>query len=154
MTITRDDAVLSAHWMEHQILGHIKQALRVTLDWKAPVVSMPRKLSSVRFTMKSFQRHLERTMKLEEVGGYLSVVADSKPNLYERVNMLVGDHDRFRCQLCEVMPLLESVSQWNEDAFDEVCNRLRALLDEVDLHDAAEIELLQESLLMDEGGEG
>ena len=154
MTMIHDDATLSAHWMEHQILGHIKEALRVTLDWKAPAVSMPRKLSSVRFTMKSFQRHLDRTMKLEEVGGYLSVVAEMKPNLYDRILVLVGDHDRFRWQLREVMPRLEEVSQWNEDEFDDVCASVRALLDEVDLHDAAEIELLQESLLMDEGGEG
>jgi len=154
MTMIHDDATLSAHWMEHQILGHIKDALRVTLDWKAPSVSMPRKLSSVRFTMKSFQRHLERTMKLEEVGGYLSVVADTKPNLDDRISVLVGDHDRFRWQLRELMPLLEEVSQWNEEEFDDVCGRVRALLEEVDVHDAAEIELLQESLLMDEGGEG
>ena len=154
MTMIHDDATLSAHWMEHQILGHIKEALRVTLDWKAPSVSMPRKLSSVRFTMKSFHRHLERTMKLEEVGGYLSVVADSKPNLYDRIAALIGDHDRFRWQLRELMPLVEDVPQWGEEQFEDICVRIRALLDEVDVHDAAEIELLQESLLMDEGGEG
>jgi hypothetical protein len=31
---------------------------------------------------------------------------------------------------------------------------LRTLLDDVDLHDEREIELLQESLLFDDGGEG
>jgi hypothetical protein len=31
---------------------------------------------------------------------------------------------------------------------------LRALLDDVDVHDEREIELLQEALLFDDGGEG
>ena len=53
----------------------------MTLDWDAPVVSMPRKLSSLQFTMKSFRRHLERVMSIEEEGGYLEEVADAKPNL-------------------------------------------------------------------------
>jgi hypothetical protein len=35
-----------------------------------------------------------------------------------------------------------------------VCQELRELLDDVDRHDLREIELLQESLLMDDGGEG
>ena len=28
----------NAAWMEHQILEHVKNALRVTLDWKVPSV--------------------------------------------------------------------------------------------------------------------
>ena len=56
----------SAVWMEHQILGHVKQALRVTLNWKVPAVGLPRGLNSLQFTMNSFDRHLHRIMDLEE----------------------------------------------------------------------------------------
>ena len=49
------DSTGSTACMEHQVLEHIKQALLVTLNWQAPVVSMPRKLSSLQFTIKSFQ---------------------------------------------------------------------------------------------------
>jgi hypothetical protein len=35
-----------------------------------------------------------------------------------------------------------------------VCSRIADLLDRVDEHDVEEIELLQETLLLDEGGEG
>jgi hypothetical protein len=41
-----------------------------------------------------------------------------------------------------------------EDQFEYVCSRIVELLDRVDQHDLEEIELLQETLLCDEGGEG
>ena len=55
-------AQAQASCMEHQILDHVKSALRVTLDWKAPSIGLARKTSSVQFTAKSFTRHLLRMM--------------------------------------------------------------------------------------------
>ena len=43
-------------WVEHQTLTHIKEALRVTLRWDVPSIGLPRKLSSVTFTLGSFHR--------------------------------------------------------------------------------------------------
>jgi len=154
MTSLQDTSTASTSWIEHQVLEHIKQALRVTLDWNAPVVSMPRKLSSLQFTMKSFRRHLERVMMIEEEGGYLGEVADAKPNLQPRIETLNGDHDRFRARIRQIVPQLDKLSEWEEERFGGVCGEIRRLLNDVDRHDAEEIELLQESLLMDEGGEG
>lgn len=154
MPTLQDNATIATSWMEHQILGHVKQAMRVTLDWKAPEVSMPRKLSSLQFTIKSFQRHLERVMSIEEEGSYMSEVLDVKPNLEERVDALAGDHARFRARMRQLLPELEEISEWDEPKFVEICDDIRALLDEVDRHDELEVNLLQESLLMDEGGEG
>jgi hypothetical protein len=140
--------------MEHQVLHHIKQALRVTLDWHAPSVSMPRKLSSLQFTIKSFRRHLERVISVEENGGYMADVLDARPYFQDRIEVLAADHSRFRSRLQELMPQLNEIHEWEEPRFDQVCSDLRALLDDVDRHDAAEIELLQESLMCDDGGEG
>jgi hypothetical protein len=140
--------------MEHQILHHIKQALRVTLDWQAPAVSMPRKLSSLQFTIKSFQRHFDRVISLEEEGGYMVHVLDARPYFQDRIDRLASDHARFRNRLQKLIPELNDISEWEEPRFNEVCGDLRALLDEVDEHDEREIELLQESLLFDDGGEG
>jgi hypothetical protein len=140
--------------MEHQILHHIKQALRVTLDWQAPVVSMPRKLSSLQFTIKSFQRHLERVISLEEDGGYMAHVLDARPYFQDRIDQLAADHSRFRSRLRKLIPELNDISEWDEPRFNEACDDLRTLLEEVDQHDAQEIELIQESLLFDDGGEG
>jgi hypothetical protein len=140
--------------MEHQILHHIKQAMRVTLDWQAPVVSMPRKLSSLQFTIKSFQRHLERVISLEEEGGYMTHVLDARPYYQDRIDQLASDHARFRKQLQKLIPELNDISEWEEPRFNDVCSDLRELIDDIDQHDAREIELLQESLLYDDGGEG
>ena len=154
MPTLHENTTLSIAWMEHQILEHVKQALRVTLDWQAPVVSMPRKLSSVQFTAKSFQRHLERLMCIEEEGGYMREVLDVQPNLQNRIERLATDHARFRAGICELVPHLDSLNEWDEARFEELSNHLRALLDDVDRHDAQEVELLEESLWLDVGGEG
>jgi hypothetical protein len=154
MPALQDTSTLATSWMEHQILDHVKEALRVTLEWKAPVVSMPRKLSSLRFTIKSFQRHLERVIGIEEEGGYMSEVVERKPYLQSRIDRLAWQHAHFRSRMRELVPELSSINEWEDDRFREICNDLRQLLNDVDLHDSAEIELLQETLLMDEGGEG
>jgi predicted nuclease with TOPRIM domain len=159
MATLQETSNASTSWMEHSVLEHVKQALRVTLDWKAPVVSMPRKLSSLQFTMKSFRRHLERVMSIEEDGGYLADIMEMKPNLQSRVENLHADHDRFRTRIRQLVPELEDlgeydVSDWAEHQFLDVCQDIRQLLDDIDQHDSQEIELLQESLLYDEGGEG
>jgi len=154
MPSLRDNSALSTTCMEHQILHHIKQALRVTLDWQAPIVSMPRKLSSLQFTIKSFQRHLQRVISMEEDGGYMADVRDARPHYQDRIDGLAADHARFRARLEELIPELNDISEWDEPRFIQVCDDLRALLDDVDRHDLREIELLQESILCDDGGEG
>jgi hypothetical protein len=147
-------AVAQASQLEHQILDHVKQALRVTLDWKAPSIGMPRKMSSVQFTMKSFTRHLLRMLDLEERDGYLAVVLEEKPNLDTRIKRLQRDHREFRLQLEELSPTITALTALPEEEFEFVCSQIAELLDRVDQHDVAEIELLQDTLLHDEGGEG
>jgi hemerythrin-like domain-containing protein len=140
--------------MEHQIFEHIKQALLVTLNWQAPSVSMPRKLSSMQFTIKSFQRHFDRVISIEEEGGYMADVVDAKPYMQERIDLLQRDHSRFRDRLRKLMPELNDIKEWEEPRFHQVCDDLRALINDVDRHNQREVELLQESMLVDDGGEG
>jgi hypothetical protein len=154
MPIIQEKSAISNACLEHQILHHIKQALRVTLDWQAPVVSMPRKLSSLQFTIKSFQRHLERVISVEENGGYMAEVLESRPYLQDRIDALATDHARFRFRLQKQIAELNAISEWEEPRFEQACDDLRTLLDDVDRHDARENELLQEALLFDDGGEG
>jgi hypothetical protein len=134
-----------ACWVEHKILEHVKAALRLTLDWNVPAVGLPRKLSSVSFTLKSFERHLTRLMKLEESGGYMIIVGEHKPNLLEQADLLLADHEEFRARLAEVVPATESLSaQAPLKEFQEICESIRALLDRVDEHDRREVELIQD----------
>ena len=151
---TKTSSPLNAAWMEHQILDHIKQALRVTLDWKVPAVGIQQKLSSMQFTLKSFQRHLERLMNLEERDGYMVFVAETKPNMCYRVDRLAQDHQRFRESIEHLLPEVEALCEYQSEDFEDVCQQIYALLDSVDRHDEAEVELLQEAFLFDEGGEG
>jgi hemerythrin-like domain-containing protein len=140
--------------MEHQVFEHIKQALLVTLNWQAPVVSMPRKLSSLQFTMKSFQRHFDRVISIEEEGGYMGDVVDCKPYLQSRIDGLTKDHARFRERLRKLTPELNDIKEWEEPRFNDVCNDLRQLVEDIDHHNLKEVELLQESFSVDDGGEG
>lgn len=147
-------AIAQAACMEHQILDHVKQALRVTLDWRTPAVGLPRKVSSVQFTTKSFARHLLRMMDLEEQDGYMSVVIEEKPWLEQRVQRLERQHREFREMLEELSADIEAMPGLPEDRFEAVSRLLRELLDRVDQHDVEEIALLQETMLCVEGGEG
>jgi hypothetical protein len=147
-------ALAQASCMEHQILDHVKSALRVTLDWKAPSIALSRKMSSVQFTTKSFARHLMRMMDLEESDGYMTIVREQKPHLEHRVKKLERQHAEFREYLEELTPEVASMAALPDDQFEFVCSRILDLLDRVDQHDLDEIELLQETLLCDEGGEG
>jgi hypothetical protein len=147
-------AQAAASCLEHQILDHVKSALRVTLEWKAPAIGLPRKMSSVQFTTKSFARHLLRMMDLEERDGYMEVVREQKPHLEHRVAKLERQHQEFRRYLEELTPEVTAMAALSGDQFEYVCSRIAELLDLVDQHDLDEIELLQETLLCDEGGEG
>ncbi len=149
---TRSQANIA--WMEHQILDHVKQALRVTLGWRVPAVGLSRKLSSVQFTLKSFQRHLERLMDIEEQDGYMVVVAETKPHLAMRVERLEHDHEEFRRKIEHLLPEVESLNAKSLDEGESDAFESKWLLANVDRHDTEEIELLQETLLYDEGGEG
>ena len=151
---TIQDSTSSTACMEHQVFEHIKQALLVTLNWHAPTVSMPRKLSSLQFTIKSFQRHFERVISIETEGGYMDDVVDAKPYMQDRIDQLARDHVRFRERLRKLMPELNDIKEWEEPRFEHVCDELRELIADVDRHNAQEVELLQESMLVDDGGEG
>jgi hemerythrin-like domain-containing protein len=151
---TLRDSSASTACMEHQVFEHIKQAVLVTLNWQAPSISMPRKLSSLQFTIKSFQRHLDRVLSIEDEGGYMKDVLECKPYMEERIDQLARDHVRFRERLRKLIPELNDIKEWDEPRFDAVCEDLRSLIASIDRHNAQEVELLQESMLVDDGGEG
>ncbi len=151
---SRVDPAAEQCLVEHNALGHIKSALRVTLDWRVPTVGVPRKISTVCFTLKSFQRHMERLMNLEEDGGYLVVVGESKPHWSSKVELLRCEHDQFRAELRDLLPEVQSMAADDEEQLGQVCDRIEGLLQHIDEHDQKETDLLQEALTQDDGGEG
>jgi hypothetical protein len=140
--------------MEHQILQHVKDALRITLGWDEGAVGLARKVSSVQFTMQSLRRHLERVMSLEEEDGYMTSVRELKPNLFDRASTLRFEHAEFRRTLDRVVPALEKVNPHDAARFSQLCEELRTFLARIDHHDKQETDLLQEAFYDDIGGEG
>lgn len=154
MIANQSTSAVSGLTAEQHVFSHIKQALRVMVEWRAPTVSQGRKRSSVRFALRSFCRHLERLMTFEEEGGYLPSVTLQRPNWENRVGHLKGEHEQLREQISRLAPQLDDEGVWQSERFDTACAAIRRLLDAVDAHDREEIALLQETLLWDEGGEG
>ena len=64
------------------------------------------------------------------------------------------DHVRFRERLRKLIPQLNDIKEWEEPRFEQVCDDLRSLIADIDRHNEQEVELLQESMLVDDGGEG
>ncbi len=139
---------------ENEILRHVKAALRLSLNLEVRAVGVGRKLSSVRFTMQSFRRHMQRVFDLEEDGGYMVIVGELKPHLTERAVVLRHEHDEFRGSLNRIEPTMEMLKPDDCQQFTEVCTELVALLNRLDEHDEKESSLLQEACNNDEGGEG
>jgi len=140
--------------VEHRTLQHVKDALRITLEWRVNTVGLPRKVSSVRFMALSLERHLTRLMDLEEDGGYMQAVRELKPYLTCRVESLKDEHENFRELLQEIMPTLRGIAETDEQGLSQSGQQLVELLKQVDRHDSCETSLLQEAFLCDDGGEG
>ncbi len=139
--------------VEHETLKHITGSLRTILSWHAEQTGAARKLSSLRFVVQSFQRHLERLMALEEYDGYMSAVVQAKPRLSAEVQDLREEHGSFRTTLNRLVGRFEQLSPTEQSCFDAACEDLATLLQSVDAHSSREVHLLQDALLQDEGGE-
>ena len=92
---------------EYKTFQNIKEALRVTVEWRVPSVGISRKLSSVLFIIRALQRHLERLLDLEERDGYMEVVGERNPNRMHDADRLLSDHEEFRQSLREILPTVE-----------------------------------------------
>ncbi|HEX3655451.1 MAG TPA: hemerythrin domain-containing protein [Pirellulales bacterium] len=133
--------------VEHQILEHVKDALRLTLEMKVSSSSLARKLSSVRFMAQSFERHLNRLLILEEDGGYMEMVRERRPQLIDEATRLRHEHGELRELLAGIKQGLDGLADGDEERFHGTCHKLRDLLDRLDEHDAREINLLEQVLI-------
>jgi hypothetical protein len=133
--------------VEHQIMEHIKDALRLTLDTKAWPAAHGRKLAGVRFMAESFERHFLRLLDLEEKNGYMLAECERAPDLAARMQVLRQEHTEFRLQLNETLQALRSLAENEEGRFEALCRTLQSLLQRIDTHDAREVELLEQSLI-------
>lgn len=130
---------------EHQLLAHIADALRTTIDWALRTQDCSSRLPSLRFIANSFHRHLEHILELEEREGYLPTI-DSRRHLDLRgqIEELRQEHDEFRQRLRLAVERLEKVSATDYLTVGEVCNELMTLLEEINDHNHREMLLIEQ----------
>lgn len=139
--------------IEHELLGHIMSSLRSIVAWKVSDTGASRKLSSLTFVTHAFQRHFDRLMTLEEQDGYMCMVISENPALSESVDALCLEHEEFRSEINRLVSQLEHLNPDDCGQVELVSGELLALLSDIDRHGCQEIQLIQQALLQDEGGE-
>lgn len=130
---------------EHQLLAHIAEALRTTIDWALHTQDCSSRLPSLRFIANSFHRHLEHILDVEEREGYLPAVGSRRHvDLRQPIETVRHEHDHFRRRLRLAVDRLEELSPADYLTVGEVCTGLLALLDEINDHNRREMLLIEE----------
>ena len=140
--------------VEHQMLAQLMEGLRITTGWQVQGTDASRKLSTLRFVVASFQRHLDRLLTLEEDGGYMDLVGTAYLRLGRVTTALQAEHDLFRTEVRRIAGRLEALSSTDVVDLGSACEALLLLVRQIEKHNRKEIDLLQESLGSESGGEG
>jgi hypothetical protein len=148
------DDVARQTQVEHQMLQHIMEGVRITVGWQVEGTDATRKLSTLSFMLQSFQRHLERLLALEEHEGYMDLVPANDARLARIANALKGEHQTFRSEAHRFVQRLERMQSTDLDGLAQVCSELLVLLKKIDAHSSKELALLHEAFGQDSGGGG
>ncbi len=140
--------------VELAILLGIEQSLRTALQLTTWDRANSRKLSTLRFAARSFERHLTRTRVLADHGGYMHSITDANPHLASNVRALRDVRRKLQANFERIILRLEYVSPDDAAAFGEVCAELECYLKQLRTHGEKERELLQHSFIQEEGGSG
>ena len=140
--------------VEHQMLAQLIEGLRITTSWQVQGNDTSRKLSTLRFVVASFQRHLDRLLTLEEHGGYMELVGAADPCLGRATTALQAEHNLFRTQVRQISGRLEALSATDGAELAKACADLLVLVHQIEKHNRKEIDLLQEAFGRESGGEG
>src|SRR5262249_45223205 len=108
----------------------------------------------LKYLVECFQAHLEQMMKVEECDGYMEDVMQKHPNLSKSVGALRRQHDEFRQELWLIVGDIKRVLPTDQNSLNQLLDRANSLLKRFDAHNKKEAELVVESYLRDEGGEG
>jgi len=140
--------------VELVILLGIEESLRIALQLMTRDRANSRKLSTLRFAARSFERHLTRTRVLADHGGYMHWITDANPHLASQVSALRDVREDLQANFERIVLRLEYVSPDDSAAFGQVCTDLDRYLDDLKMHGQKECELLQHSFNQEEGGSG
>jgi iron-sulfur cluster repair protein YtfE (RIC family) len=130
--------------LEHEVLARVSDALRTAIGWRQHG-DRSRTLSSIRFLMESFQRHLDRMLEMEEHEGYMDVVQEQQLPYLPQIAEFRGEHNQFRTRLGELMD--RTTDSLSEAEAEPLFSELTTLLEQIDGHNKKEMNLLQEIIL-------
>ena len=140
--------------VEHSMLKSLMDGLQLVMSWEVTGADCSRKLSTLRFITQSFHRHLSRLLALEQYDGYMNLVQSATAHLNRAVQGLQAEHEQFRGETSRIVQKLDRLPATDPAALHVVCEELRALLRKIEDHSRKEIDLIQEALVRDGGGEG
>ena len=140
--------------VELALLFSIEQSFRIALQWMTRDRGNSRKLSTLRFLARSFERQLTRTRVLADHGGYMHLITDTKPHLASEVKALRNVREELHANFERIMVRLEYVSPDDAAGFGKVCAELERYLEDLKAHGQKELELLQRSFNQEGGGSG
>lgn len=140
--------------VELALLANIEKSLCIALDWKTEDGRNVRKLSTLRFVARSFERHLAHLRVLSDYGGYMHLVTDRKPQLVAAAQRLKESRSALQMALERINVRLEHLSPSDTPAVDDICADLERYLGELDQHRRQELELFQHSFTQEQGGSG
>lgn len=140
--------------VELSLLVNIEKALRIALDWKTEDRGIIRKLSTLRFVTRSFERHLTRLRVISEYGGYMHLVTDTKPHLASEVQALKETRNDLQAELERMIVALEHVFPNDTSEFKRICREYDRYLEALKSHGEQELELFHRSFLQEDGGSG
>ena len=140
--------------VELALLLSIEQAFRNALQWMTRDRGNNRKLSTLRFVARSFERQLTRSRMIADHGGYLKLVTETKPQLAGEVKALKIARAELQTDFERLVIRLEYVSPDDATSFGKICDEFSDYLEKLKAEGWKEMELLQRSFNQDEGGSG
>ncbi|MBI5864254.1 MAG: hypothetical protein HZB38_07080 [Planctomycetes bacterium] len=93
--------------VELALLLAMEQSLRLVLQWMTRGRGNSRKLSTLRFAARSFERQLSRTRTLADYGGYLHLVTEFAPLLAPEVRLLTKKREELQAGFEKLILRLE-----------------------------------------------
>lgn len=137
--------------VEHEMLGHAREALVAAIEWQTVGDTFTRKLSSLRYAWMAFQHHVERILAIEERDGYMDFIREESPHLTEKMEKLLIEHDFFRDEMQVISTTLERLLPTDHVALQAVVNQVVVLLRRFSDHSQQELTLLQTAVNEDLG---
>lgn len=129
--------------VELALLLQLEQSLRLVLQWMTRARGNSRKLATLRWAARMFERQLARTRALADHGGYLPLVGEVAPLLAPEVRQLCERREALQAGFEKLVLALEYLSPDDSAGLGRVCAELDAYLSDLRLHGQQEAELLQ-----------